>query len=277
MAARLTARSAPSASNLRSYQNLPRLKKTELVLKEYGYNPPKRTVHRPLQSQNSNLVNGFASLPSSSNHVNLLQPRKGKKKAPRRRVDLGAGGGFGPPSNSQDAFSSGSLQPLGSGQNHAARMFADVHSAYPNVNGESSSMAMTGQKRKASNFDDDRAVRGRMMGSTSKTTGEVREIRAPRVQINSGKGSGERLLPVPGVQTVLRVQSPGADDGQIYLEARNSETARGKTVVTLSDDGENRWLDVLPSAVLAVHLTNQLAAVACENGSLVVYSPAGRR
>ena len=66
-------------------------------------------------------------------------------------------------------------------------------------------------------------------------------------------------------------------DGDEYLEARNSDTARGKTVVTLSDDGENRWLDVLPSAALSVCLTNRFAAVACEDGSLVVYSSAGRR
>ncbi|ORX40750.1 putative transcription corepressor [Kockovaella imperatae] len=248
---------------------LAEIEKTELVLNEYGYKPVRKSVPRPIQSQTP--VNGFGPQPSGS-HVNVIQPRKGKSKAQsltsqKRRVELG---GFGPPADSHDAFSSGQLQPLGSGQDHTARMFEDAHAAFGDNSAGPSNL---GQKRKASlSNDDHRQYKGRTMGS-SRSDVDVKEIRAPRVVV-SGDGSRGRTLPVPRVQTLLRVKS--TYDESLYLEAENSEDAKGKTRVALSQDGQNQWLDFMPGPVIAMVLSESFCAVGCEDGMVMVYSPAGR-
>jgi protein HIRA/HIR1 len=171
-------------------------------------------------------------------------------------------------------------------------MFQDAHAAFANGNrfndvngnrfndGEVGETSRAGTKRKASLLDGDspRAPKGRMMASTQpRQVGEVREIRAPRGAIASGSGiSGAgKTLPVPSIQTILRVKPRGVDS-TIYLEAQNAEDLKGKNKITYCANGQDQWLHYLPSAVLAMAMSTAFCAVACVDGSVFAYTPAGR-
>ena len=255
---------------------LAELESTQAVLDEYDYQPPQRSSARPVPVKPApSIVNGFGPNSSSSSHVNVLQPRKSKPEERKRRVELQANG-----SGNVDAFSAAPIQPFASpstAQASTARMFQDAHAAFSNgvEQGESS---RSGTKRKASGLEESpRVQRGRTMGSTlPRQPGEVREIRAPRVTIPLGDAGPSRSLPISGVQTLLRVK-PGGGDEKVYLEAQNAESAQGKNRITYSLNGQDQWLDYLPSAVICMTMTTSFCAAACEDGSLFVYSSAGRQ
>ena len=114
------------------------------------------------------------------------------------------------------------------------------------------------------------------MGQASRTSMDVREIRAPRVALSGGTGRG-RMLPVPQIQTLLRVKSSASNDDSLYFEAQNSENAKGKTKLALCQGGQNQWLDYVPSAVMSIVMTDKFCAIGCEDGSVTAYSSAGRQ
>ncbi|KAL1900465.1 HIR complex subunit [Ceratocystis pirilliformis] len=63
----------------------------------------------------------------------------------------------------------------------------------------------------------------------------------------------------------------------IILEAKNPTNAREPTRVVASKRAEVLWEDFLPRAVLLVAGNRNFWAVACEDGSVHVWTPAGRR
>ncbi|KGB77047.2 protein HIR1 [Cryptococcus deuterogattii R265] len=148
---------------------------TELVLREYDYKP--KRVHQPLAVHSSapSITNGFGPSTTTSTHVNVLQPKKGKSK---RRVDLSNGNAkVGPsagpsrqalrPPPPADPFS-GPIQGFASpstAQASTARMFEDAHRAFGSSSaGTTSNSPRTGDKRKASGSYEDptRGLRGRV-------------------------------------------------------------------------------------------------------------------
>jgi len=259
---------------------------TQIVLDEYLYHPPKRVVARPLALHPApQVANGFGAPHASTAQVNILQPRKAKPADRSQRTDLSSARTNGM-ANNEDAFSAAPLQPFASpsaAQASTARMFQDAHAAFTNGNrtgdapvGESSRTAI---KRKASLLGDSnpRAAKGRMMISTqTRNVDDVRGIRAPRVSIPGGSGGAARTLPVPCIQNILRAKSRNPDL-QSYVEAQNAENAGGKNKVIYSANGQDQWIDYLPSAILGLAMSASFSAVACEDGSVYIYSPAGRQ
>ncbi|KAF9413406.1 HIR complex subunit [Podila epigama] len=61
------------------------------------------------------------------------------------------------------------------------------------------------------------------------------------------------------------------------LECHNSLTGHQPSKVIYSQKGAIVWVDYLPSAVLLMTGNSTFSAVACEDGALYIYSPAGRR
>jgi len=84
------------------------------------------------------------------------------------------------------------------------------------------------------------------------------------------------LLGTPQIQSVLRAK-PSEGTDEYYLEAENAGTPAGSNKVTFIEDGADIWLDYLPTAILAMAVSESFCAVACEDGSLFVYSHAGRQ
>jgi protein HIRA/HIR1 len=159
-------------------------------------------------------------------------------------------------------------------------MFQNAHMAFQDgerdVNvGEPS----RGHKRKASLLGDDRdrQPKGRMMISAQvRAAVELREIRAPRVPVaSSSSSSGERVLPIPSVQTVLRAKPRDGLDDTVYLEVHNAADAKGKNKVTYAQGGQDIWVDYVPGGVLAASVGRDFGVVACEDGDVVGYSTAG--
>ncbi|KAK8853078.1 hypothetical protein IAR55_003779 [Kwoniella newhampshirensis] len=261
---------------------------TDVVLREYGYKPPQQRQISRAASVNpvGQMANGFGPSTSSSTVVNVLQPRKGKTK--NRRIDLANGGAstngrsLQPPA--ADPFG-GPIQNFGSSAQEAtAQMFQEASSAFGNAsrqaNGDLGSSPRIAAKRKAHLFvneDGDRPVRGRIMPTTqARQDAAVQVIRAPRILTPSSSSSSSRSLSVPQVQSVVRATQTDSSSKAAYLEAHNAINDTGQTIITFSKDGENLWIDYLPSPVLAIAVSSSFSAVACEDSSVRVYSPAGR-
>lgn len=81
------------------------------------------------------------------------------------------------------------------------------------------------------------------------------------------------MLPLPAVQSVLRALL----DDTTYLEATNAEDGKGKHKVVYSQSNKNMWLDFVGAAVLGTVVSKAFAALGCEDGEVIAYSPAGRR
>jgi len=224
---------------------------TDSVLKEYGYKPQRNGHPAPRP-----VVNGFA--PATSNQVNILRPKKGKS-VNRNRINLSrrqglmddANGEASSLASSSDPFASAPLQPFASSSN---RPFAQsMVAAFPG-NLTNRPMAL----------------------SSRETHGEVTEIRTPGVASDS-LGLPGRLLPLPPMQAVLRVGATQSDGSTLFLEAQNALQVNGKNRVICHRDGQEQWLDFVPSPVLAMTVTDRFCATSSEDSSVTVYSAAGRR
>ncbi|WRT70374.1 uncharacterized protein IL334_007372 [Kwoniella shivajii] len=255
---------------------------TQKVLDEYEYKT-KRHVPQVISAQAPlSISNSFGPSASTSSAVNVLLPKK-KVKGTNRRIDLA-----NPASNSRslqppsrDPFS-GPIQGFSSSSGHQAstqQMFEDAHNAFGNgsrqINGDS---PRAGLKRKPVLFaeEETRTVKGRLMPTTEPNLTSVEVLRAPRVAVQSGPSSSGRSLPIPQIQSIVRATLPQAE-GTGYLEAHNSTTIDGTNKIIFVRDGESQWVDYQSSAVLALAVTSKVCAAACEDGSVVVYSPSGRQ
>lgn len=81
---------------------------------------------------------------------------------------------------------------------------------------------------------------------------------------------------------VLRAETTPEDaakiaNEQIILEARNDPNPKDPSHVLITKRGELVWQEFLPRAIILVAANKNFWAVACEDGSIHVWSPAGRR
>lgn len=63
----------------------------------------------------------------------------------------------------------------------------------------------------------------------------------------------------------------------LIFEAKNPEQSRHPSLVTVTKRGNLLWQDFLPKAVLLVTGNKHFWAAACEDGTIYIWSPAGRR
>lgn len=137
-------------------------------------------------------------------------------------------------------------------------------------------------------------------GSAAKTTtAEISEALRPAI-INPSLTVSQIRLAVPLVRSVIlrpmdvnvamsgengQFAEGASDDASTVFEARNSSgparTGRAQdrepTRLNVSRRGQAIWQDYLPRAVLLVTGNQNFWAAACEDGSLYVWTPAGRR
>ncbi|WVW85995.1 hypothetical protein I302_108033 [Kwoniella bestiolae CBS 10118] len=254
---------------------------TEKVLDEYDYKP-KRQPARGASTQPLSVSNSFGPSAATSSVVNVLQPRK-KGQGSNRRVDLqnpaSSSRSLQPPS--RDPFS-GPIQEFGGSSGHqasTAKMFEDAHNAFSSGSGQANGGSpRAGLKRKAviSSEEESRAVRGRLMPTTPASATPVEVLRTPRVALQAGPSTAGRTLPIPQVQSIVRA-TLSQEEGSGYLEAHNSSSADGVNKITFVKDGQDQWVDYLPSAVLALAVTSKVCAAAMEDGGVVIYSSSGRQ
>lgn len=115
------------------------------------------------------------------------------------------------------------------------------------------------------------------------------EFLRPAVMSSALNVSQVRLA-VPKIRShILRPMAKGALQGQstaeeasrvpenIVFEARNPTSIRDPSHVTCSKRGTLLWQDFLPRAVILVTGNKDFWAAACEDGTLYVWTPAGRR
>lgn len=272
---------------------------TQKVLDEYEYQPKRR---RAAPQKMLSTSTSFSAAPAgATEHVNVIVPRKGKPKE-RRRINLsgtmtggaqpngssisagGGGGGGRPPlqrpvspppqrRGAVDAFAAAADDNISFGSPSAATasMLRNARVAFD----YDSESAHAGDKRRASTEPESgRTPKGRNMGS-SRSLAPVQEIRAPRVIIASGGGQGSTIsLSLPSIQSGLRVQQ---EDGSGVFTAENGTDDKPHHSVTFAQGGKDLWLDFLPSAILAIVATSKFCAAACEDGSVRIYTTAGRQ
>ncbi|KAI3608524.1 transcription corepressor [Moniliophthora roreri] len=81
-------------------------------------------------------------------------------------------------------------------------------------------------------------------------------------------------LPIPTTMTRVTAEVEGTDD---VFEAINAEGDEDQNEVMFISGKSTRWLDYVPSPVLAVRATSSFCAAAMQDGSVNVYSHNGRR
>ncbi|ORY52826.1 WD40-repeat-containing domain protein [Leucosporidium creatinivorum] len=89
---------------------------------------------------------------------------------------------------------------------------------------------------------------------------------------------GIRVLAVPAVKTFgkLKVEDSDAKDTFEWRNFGEGES-KGTSEVSVSTTSKTLWVDYLPHYIVVAAGSPQFAAVSLEDGSLVVYSPTGRR
>ncbi|KIM52494.1 hypothetical protein SCLCIDRAFT_1223695 [Scleroderma citrinum Foug A] len=134
---------------------------------------------------------------------------------------------------------------------------------------DTSSADTSRAKRKASAIDeDDRPTRARTLGGDQpRSTIDIRVIDRNKRDMQGN------LLPIPPILTLL---STSVDDGDDILEGRNT-SEEGPSEIQFVSRRQTQWLDYLASPIIASTATSVFCAVATQDGSVNVYSLAGRR
>ncbi|KAK9474661.1 TUP1-like enhancer of split-domain-containing protein [Dipodascopsis tothii] len=129
----------------------------------------------------------------------------------------------------------------------------------------------TKHRVKADELEEPDPKRVALLGGARAT--DVPEFIRPAV-IAPAVAVSQLRLGVPKVRAFLSLQP---DKSSLVFEARNGAGDRAPTKITLSKRGQVFWTDFLPKMALLMTGNTAFWAVACEDGSVVVYSPAGRR
>jgi protein HIRA/HIR1 len=253
---------------------------TDKIIQEFQYTSKRRPRHVPRQLPVVETSFG-ATTAQATSKVNTIQPRKNRNGDNRRLVTRTAEGraqnntNQSTALNSRDAFAAAPEQNSNSSGQTRADMLRDAPSRSDFGNGVNQ-LEARGSKRKAITLGDNSSGRN-MASSRPIISPEVKELRAPRVPASGGSGpSSGKMLGTPQIQSVLRAKSSEGTD-EYYLEAENAGTPAGSNKVTFIEDGADIWLDYLPTAILAMAISESFCAVACEDGNLLVYSHAGRQ
>jgi hypothetical protein len=222
---------------------------TEKALATYAWKPAKPLVRKENVRFNENLAGSsvLSSAPSTQGSINILTARKrgqpstrqlnGQRRIqPQQEKPMNGMGIAGPsrPSITQrkvssavEAFAAAVEQPL---ENDSQRIYSRdqiVQDAARAFNSDDDD-PNRGQKRKPSGewSPQNRQVRPRTLGGGERTrdTGPVREIRPPMHSIPHGMtitSASNMRLPIPAVQTMIRVQAD--DDDSLVAEGENAE------------------------------------------------------
>jgi len=254
---------------------------TDKIIEEFQYKSKRRPRHVPKQPPIIQETSFGTTTAQATSKVNTIQPRKNKSGDNRRLVSRPAEGKIQSNSNqassanSRDAFAAAPEQNASTSGQSRADMLRDAPSRSDFGHGVNQLEARV-SKRKAVTLGDNSSGRN-MASSRPRIAPEIKELRAPRLPASGGSGSSSgKMLGMPPIQSVLRVKTSEGTD-EYYLEAENAGTPAGSNKVTFIEDGADIWLDYLPTAVLAMAISDQLCAVACEDGNLFVYSHAGRQ
>ncbi|KAL0566745.1 HIR complex subunit, partial [Marasmius crinis-equi] len=134
--------------------------------------------------------------------------------------------------------------------------------------------SVNSRKRKA----EEELVSGRyrtLGGDRPREFGPVREMAySSGIPVMGGPGAGPvASLPIPAAMTRVTAEVDGSDD---VFEAINAEEDEDRTEVMLISGKQTKWLDYLPSPVLAARATSTFCAAAMQDGSVTVYSHTGR-
>lgn len=105
----------------------------------------------------------------------------------------------------------------------------------------------------------------------------VPKIRICVNRVIDAAGQPSANVPSIGASGSAPAQSSGSDD--TVFEARNSRNVTDKepTRLTITKHGQVVWVDFVPKAVLLVTGNSNFWCAACEDGSLHIFSPVGRR
>jgi protein HIRA/HIR1 len=139
---------------------------------------------------------------------------------------------------------------------------------------------VTGNKRKASDAigtEEDEITRGNKPVTMERLKPEWIESAIPPPILQKSQVK----LGLPKIKSILTAKTR-PDDPTIVMECHNAPNSHNpnslvKTKVVTSKQGIPIWVDYLPSAVLLMTGNQLLSAVSCEDGTLHVYSPSGRR
>ncbi|KAK7036557.1 HIR complex subunit [Paramarasmius palmivorus] len=111
-------------------------------------------------------------------------------------------------------------------------------------------------------------------GDRPRDTGPVRELSVAGPSSMGVVGAPLVNLPIPALLTRVTADVDGSED---VLEAINAEGEEDQHEVMLISGKSTKWLDYVPSPVLAVRATSTFCAAAMQDGSINVYSHTGRR
>ena len=253
---------------------------TDKIIEEFGYTSKRQPRRAPRPQPVIQEIGFGATTSQATSKVNTIQPRKNRNGDNRRLISRTAEGkaqnntNQSTSLNNRDAFAAPEQSSNSSGQSRAD-MLRDAPNRSDFGNGVNQ-LEARGSKRKAITLGESSSGRS-MASSKPRISPEVKELRAPRVPASGGSGlSSGKMLGTPQIQSVLRAK-PTTGTDEYYMEAENAETPAGSNKVTFIEDGEVIWLDYLPTAILAMAISESFCAVACEDGNLLLYSHTSRQ
>jgi protein HIRA/HIR1 len=212
---------------------------------------------------------------TSQKRVSLTQPNDNKPQSLMRSASTDFSSSFPAPSE----------QPFGDPTEGWPRRSDMVQAMDLDVRIDAFDLSTPRNKRKASFSDDggprirprtlggDRAVEHHIAKEISSWTAAPKPIAEAAGPSGHGAGRLEPLFAPLPLLTYLKTEVEGFNE---VLEAKNVE-ADGTTEIAFVTDKHTEWLDYLPSPAIALKATSSFCAVAMQDGSLNVYSHAGRK
>ena len=184
-----------------------------------------------------------------------------------------------PPSSFSGSFPAPSEQPFGDPSDSWSRRSDMIQPMDLDVKIDTFESASQRGKRKAS-FSDDGGPRtkARTLGGDRPVEIHVaKEISnwssvVPLSRLGANSSFETLLSPLP----LLTYLSVNVDRSNAVFEAKNAEED-GTTEIAFVNGKQTEWLDYLPSPAIALKATGTFCAVAMQDGSVNVYSSAGRR
>ncbi|KAF5366743.1 hypothetical protein D9758_006545 [Tetrapyrgos nigripes] len=264
----------------------------EQYLSKFNFIPPK--LPEGYSHHNATLVQARPALTSTSSNANLFDSPVGggeqvnvlvaKKNTKKKRAGLttmssvpSAGTGGAPPSSLSSSSTSRMPHATTFSSSNSKSFFpAPEEQPFGDVDYDMMNLSGMGKGK------------GRVMAMeepTYRTLGgdRPRPANVPVRELGGAAagagavGSGGIYLAVPTIMSKVSVQVEGGD---VVFEAINAEEGTGGvTEIMYIDVGGNKtlWLDYLPTTVNHLAVTQSFCAVAMTDGSVNVYSHAGRR
>lgn len=245
-----------------------------------------------VKKKRANLTSNVASarIPSTKGPISTLSPSANGTSSGPKRVQLSQLNdnkpkslAIPPPSNASfsGSFPAPSEQPFGDPSDSWLRRSDMIQPMDLDVPIDTFESATQRGKRKAS-FSDDGGprVKARTLGGDRPVEIHVaKEISNWSTVLplsRSGTGANSSVETLLNPLPLLTYLSVNVDRSNAVFEAKNVEED-GTTEIAFVNGKTTEWLDYLPSPVIALKATGAFCAVAMQDGSVNVYSSAGRR